>query len=885
MLLSLICRHWVRTLEKGWKQIPLFLAVFPVLCASSGELTLFEKGKSVYCIETGNQTASAKEGALEFQRVFEKATGCRLPVVNKGKAPHGSKVIRIGEANPELWKDVKFDGFRILASPDGTVRLFGDDADLRDFYCTDNYRSSHAGSYFAVLEFLERFLGARWYMPGEYGEEIPESKTVRIPDSLDILINPRFPVRSISTLHVQEGDNGQYAKRSRDAGLFHFVHYNREHQKLTARFARKMRMGVAYDCELGHAWATWIPALRPNTFVSESYGKTHPEYYALVNGVRQTNYRGEAHGGQLCVSNPEVARVYAGNIIRYIERNPAAPRVFSLSPNDGGGHCECEACRSWDPPGAEGAYTDRIVRFANAVAEIVTKRFPDAMFGLYAYHGTRRPPLRTKLHPNIRISDVYNHLPHLLYQDDPRRELFKDLAGWRTFASGVFLSTYYNGEGFWGFPWSSLDVIDRIMKKQAEFTSSDGMRMCFTGPYNYAPIGVSGPDHYVLARLFWNPELDAGVLADEFYDGAFGKAAGNRIREYFRLISAAVKNAIRIRKLPGREVENAGHGLPEILEAYRKIRSRCTRLIDEAESIGKTLPERYQWRISRVAVGWRCMEVTLDALAAAEQARNASGIERGRRCEKAVELGQKRRSMMLDPDNVFALAGAAMDQYDIMVPLGIVYEMPESERFVLELREQGGDSVVIDGKLNEPFWKNAVQTAPFRNNFSEEKITDATTVRAGYSDKGLFLGYICRENDMAKMNIVDQPGLIWNGEVVEFFFVPTMSSANYIHVSVNPNGICNAVHMRGDMGEDPNFKPDFKFAVSHSRNFWCVEMFFPWRSLGLDGKPAGGSAYYANFFRECYSNPKAEYSGWSPTRSGFATPSRFGRLRFSVSGK
>ena len=72
-------------------------------------------------------------------------------------------------------------------------------------------------------------------------------------------------------------------------------------------------------------------------FPPKEYFPTHPEYYALVGGVRKPQ--------QLCTSNKEMQKVLVEKIIH------AKADVVSISPADGSGFCECENCRALDIPG------------------------------------------------------------------------------------------------------------------------------------------------------------------------------------------------------------------------------------------------------------------------------------------------------------------------------------------------------------------------------------------------------------------------------------------------------------------------------------------------------------------------------------------------------
>src|SRR6185312_10973049 len=74
-----------------------------------------------------------------------------------------------------------------------------------------------------------------------------------------------------------------------------------------------------------------------NELVSpDTYGKTHPEYFSLVNGQRLP-------GTQLCLSNPEVLSVLTASLKQRIAARPKAT-YWSVSQNDNDQYCHCDPC-------------------------------------------------------------------------------------------------------------------------------------------------------------------------------------------------------------------------------------------------------------------------------------------------------------------------------------------------------------------------------------------------------------------------------------------------------------------------------------------------------------------------------------------------------------
>ncbi len=71
------------------------------------------------------------------------------------------------------------------------------------------------------------------------------------------------------------------------------------------------------------------------------YGKDHPEYYALVDGKRDTNTAWS--GPQLCVTNPEVVKVVAEAAIRFLDEHQFSN--ISVSQADTDKYCCCDRCQ------------------------------------------------------------------------------------------------------------------------------------------------------------------------------------------------------------------------------------------------------------------------------------------------------------------------------------------------------------------------------------------------------------------------------------------------------------------------------------------------------------------------------------------------------------
>ena len=159
------------------------------------DITLVKKGGTAYVIYHAAQaSASVKEAAKELQRVLEISTRAQLPIVRRP----GEFMIVLGDT-PETRRagidpgKLPEEGFE-LKSLGGNVFIAG--RDTKDGEFTTGGGSSD-GTYYGVMEFLERFVGVRWLLPGDGGEDIPVQPTLTLAP-IALKSAPDFPSRSMT---------------------------------------------------------------------------------------------------------------------------------------------------------------------------------------------------------------------------------------------------------------------------------------------------------------------------------------------------------------------------------------------------------------------------------------------------------------------------------------------------------------------------------------------------------------------------------------------------------------------------------------------------------------------------------------------------------------
>ncbi len=871
--------------------ISLTLSLQTTAAKYDKKLTIIDNDKSNYAILIKRHCLdSVLAAAKELQHLSEDIYGVKLPIQYQPSGKH--KYIVIGQQplaakngiNPAKQPKDSF----VIRAKNGNIFLIGQDYKIqksRNFITWSNFMESDSiGSYFAVMEFARQFMGVEWYMPGANGVAWQPQKRLAVPANLNIYETPHFQNRFIEGVRCRYESSVKSLVKS---GMLRHNYFNAKINRECMQWGRRMLLGNNKLVYFNHAWWRFMP---PRTGTPRSggkaYGKNHPEYYALRNGVRQNFHRHAHYGAQLCLSNPAVAKTYADNIIAYGKKT--GETTFSMSENDGGGQCECRRCRALDgkdPVTGEAVISNRLLHFANQVARLVAAKIPAVRLGIYAYNATLHPPVgKVKIDSHLYISDVYNYLPNLWYSSAAERnKLIGYMKKWRQCASHVDLTSYYNIYGNWGLPWDTTEVTGKTIKILGNFKSSRGLTLCNCRYFGISP-GVDGARLWVAARLMWNPNQDIAKLRDQYYRGAFGPEAGRYIKNYFDTIN---RSAIRVMQRNPINIETDNTALqctfPE--KIYAPIRRQCRQLINKALAASAHSNERIRWRVSRVALAWKFTELTIASALYAKMARTGayvdSGLTLAQTWERAVEAGKLRRKMLNSPDSYYAMAQGSADYCQVQRPIGIVEKIPENIKLDIGV-PLIKDKFVIDGKLDDKVWHQIPPTRDFLNNANGKAMPIKTWAKIFRTDSAFVIGFYCAEPHMDKLEPQSNPNTIWNGDVAELYISRTGTQMNFVQFLANAISTKRAFIMRGDRGLDNNWHPDWQAKGYKGKNYWSVEMLIPFKTLGIKDNRVTDKTFFVNFNRERYAAGSSQLYAWSPTHGGFAQPAKFGRMNFTT---
>jgi len=434
----------------------------------------------------------------ELMAFVKKMTGAELPVAQtplEGRYP-----IFVGAAARERsagfdWTALGDEGFVLRSTPEGLYV-----AGAKDL-----------GTLYGVYTLLERF-GVRWLMPGELGEVVPTTPDLRV-GTLDETQTPSFKYR-----WIEDG-----------------------------RWALCNKMNISVDVAGDPVGPQWRWSYHTHFYLvpPETYYEEHPEWFALVHAKRRRAKDKHHQSHQLCTTNPGLIEQMAKNVINFFDENPEVD-ILSLAPQDGGGFCECEACRALDEDRPEGEawharYSNRLAVFNNEVARRVGKDWPNKIIKVGAYAMYLRAPLDPTYRPEpnlaVQVCHTYSCNNHPIESDCWRQRQYfrKELERWAEIANHLFIYEYYR-KGMWGgMPYDQVHVIRHDLPYYARI----GVEGFFTQPARDR-WPACGLNHYIAAKLAWDVDLDVDGLLADYYDACFREAAEPMRRYYEGLMAAFV---------------------------------------------------------------------------------------------------------------------------------------------------------------------------------------------------------------------------------------------------------------------------------------------------------------------------------------------------------
>jgi len=353
-----------------------------------------------------------------------------------------------------------------------------------------------------VYTFLEDYVGVRFLTRDH--TYVPAIGTWRVVGPLDRFYHP--PLRFRWSYYGETNQNPAFAARIR-----------------VNTVAGAAKLGGKTGLNLiNHSFHRQLSA--------QTYGKEHPEYFALVEGERKLDVGGG--GPELCLTNPDVLRIVTDSVMDALKQNPGLENI-SVSQNDNNKYCRCERCAALDR--REGTPMGSLLTFVNAVADEVAKQYPDVMVGTLSYWYSRKPPKTIKPRPNVQIQlcSIECCVLHPINDLSCKKnvQFCQDLADWGSICKNISIWNYNTNFSNYLLPCPNLRVIESNIRY---FVTNNAMGIFMQAAGNALGAELSELRNYVMANLLWDPSKSGRKLADEFLDLHYGRSA-DPIRRFINL--------------------------------------------------------------------------------------------------------------------------------------------------------------------------------------------------------------------------------------------------------------------------------------------------------------------------------------------------------------
>lgn len=481
------------------------------------QTTFASNGKSDFqVLIPANAPHSVQTAAKDFLEMFERSTGVQLPLVVENKDKGRGSFVSLGNTKQACEmgvnvEDIAEEGFRILLTK-GNLIIAG--IDTPDGKTTKDGGVSN-GTANGVYTFLEEYLGARWLMPGELGKVVAQHDTLALED-MDHTEAPLFVSRKLPYL------DASWTMRNTSAAV--------------NEWEQRQRLGYSINLWHSHNWQQTVP---------ESLWDEHPEWFAMIDGERpKPGFR-----YKLETTNPELVNFFAARAIEELKKNKI-PRTFSLSPSDSRGWSESPESKSlYDPPAGGGKHpsmSSLVLKFYHDVAEVVQREYPEGKLAGYLYDSYLYPPIKV----DMKLPD--NFIPVIapssitygfrLYHEKNKQDWLHVMRSWAKVAPEIW--SYYDIPNTFNL-WRITEDYDRFAGVTGIVTppAAELLNFIFSGLVENKVRGGylfgtpswtnTAAANYILAKMMWNPELDAYDIQRDWLHHAYGAAAGAEMEKFY----------------------------------------------------------------------------------------------------------------------------------------------------------------------------------------------------------------------------------------------------------------------------------------------------------------------------------------------------------------
>jgi Domain of unknown function (DUF4838)/Carbohydrate family 9 binding domain-like len=498
------------------------------LCAT--DINLLTNNKSDFNIVISKTAPKSTQlAARELQRYIRKTTGVKLAIINQaaGKANSiflGNNAALPKEArfNSESYKDEKYAMFNWQ---DNLV-IMGNEPDV------DPLRSSggNFGLLYGVYDFIEKYLGTRWYAPGKLGECI-EKKSNIVVDNLPLEYKPPYTFRSLWPRATEEASN-----------------------KNTLLWLRRLKVFGSKPNKVNHSLDAFSYEHRdtPEIFALDAHGKRILGKCTVKKSNGKNVYKWSKYP-QLCLSSPKLVEMFVKAVNGWythgaekqqgtFDRTPHDENYIylSFSDNFSGNPCHCPKCTK--VRSKPNGFSNLVWSFVAKVAARLKTEQPGKKVSTLAYNKYSTVPDKNIKIPDNVVVKICVRPPIIYFGGKAYKDKSSKIVNeWSKRVKDISFWQYHNNFGGSSiYPLDVPHIIHDFYKRYQKNASSTF----------FQPGGVNSKKKHThviknlpreiintsfTMRSLWNPKYDVNLELNKFYRLFFGPSSKD-MKKYYETI-------------------------------------------------------------------------------------------------------------------------------------------------------------------------------------------------------------------------------------------------------------------------------------------------------------------------------------------------------------
>ena len=428
-------------------------------------MTIGNAAVTAYSLVCNPEAMDGEKTAVnELIQYMAQATGYTIPVLGEGESAEFEIVV--GSTNRDT---DAVTAARSSLTNDGYALMYENNR----LYITGK---TARGTVYGIYEFMEKFLGVRFYEDGFV--VVRDNPVVTVPADLNIVYSPPIQFRQTSWNCVNPGEQKQYLR---------------------------FNNGIRSDLDGGFGYAGMF-----------------------VHTLAKLAELPEPHeiGVQPCLTDEAVYQTVLKNVRKWLDENPNR-KIVSVSQTDSYDYqlgCQCENCLAIDE--REGTPMGSLLTFVNRIADDIKEDYPDVYVDTLAYRYTRKPPKTIVPRDNviIRLCSIECCFVHPIGGDTCENNVAfqQDIIAWSKICEHLFIWDYTTNYAYPSSPFPNL----LVLRQNAQFFADHNVIGLYEEGYNYDDLGEFAELRaYLLGKVAWNPymtEEEYNILMNEFLQDYYG---------------------------------------------------------------------------------------------------------------------------------------------------------------------------------------------------------------------------------------------------------------------------------------------------------------------------------------------------------------------------